>query len=128
MSRSCELTGHKKQIGRYVPINRSQTGVRTKRTFEPNTQNVTFLSDYLGNISLKLSVKTIRSIEHNGGIDKFLASRRATELTVYGRKLKKQVLAKIKAANPNAPKPVARKVNKVGPKRQKAAAKRAAAK
>lgn len=115
-------------MGRFVPINRSQTGVRTKRTFEPNTQNVTFLSDYIGNISLKLSVKTIRSIEHNGGIDKYLTSRRAAELTEFGRKLKKQVLAKIKAANPNAPKPVAKKRDKVGQKRKKAAAKKAAAK
>jgi large subunit ribosomal protein L28 len=127
MSRTCELTGLRKQMGRYVPINRSQTGVRTKRSFEPNLQNVTFLSDYIGNISLKLAVKTIRSIEHNGGLDKFLTSRRASELTVAGRKLKKQVLAKILEANPNATKPVARKVNKVGPKRLKAAAKRAAA-
>ena len=62
MSRSCDLTGVRAQTGRNVPIARSQTGVRTLRRFVPNIQNVSVLSDALGKVSLKLAVKTIRSI------------------------------------------------------------------
>jgi large subunit ribosomal protein L28 len=91
MSRSCQLTGVKAQVGRYVPVNRSQTGVRTKRRFVPNIQNITLLSDTIGKVPLKLAVKTIRSIEHNGGLDKFLLTTSSTKLTLAGKRLKKQI-------------------------------------
>ncbi len=119
MSRSCELTGVRTQVGYNVPIERSQTGVRTKRTFVPNIQNVTVLSDALGKVSLRLAVKTIRSIEHNGGLDNFLLKTSATKLTTKGKALKKQIKAKTPA------KPFEKKAKKPAEKspRAKAAAK-----
>jgi large subunit ribosomal protein L28 len=126
MSRSCELTGVKKQIGRLVPVERSQTGVRTLRTFEPNIQRITLLSDVLGKVSLRVAVRTIRSIEHNGGLDKFLLSQRAAQLTTKGNQLKKQVIAKLTEKGQLPKKEAAkRKEPKVSPKR--AAAKKAKA-
>lgn len=126
MSRSCDLTGVKKQIGHYVPIERSQTGVRTLRSFEPNIQEITVLSEALGKVSLKLAVRTIRSIEHNGGLDKFLLGQSASKLTEKGQKLKKQVKATL-AAKGALPKfePAKRREPKVTPKRAAAAAKKA---
>lgn len=94
MSRTCEITGVRAQSGRHVPVNRSQTGVRTLRKFVPNIQKVSVLSDALGKVSLRLAVKTIRSIEHNGGLDNFLAKTSATKLAPKGVKLKKQIAAK----------------------------------
>ncbi len=125
MSRSCDLTGVKKQIGRFVPVERSQTGVRTLRSFEPNIQQITFLSDTLGKVTLKVAVRTIRSIEHNGGLDKFLLGQSASKLTEEGLRLKKKIKATL-AAKGELPKfePAKRREPKITPKRAAAAAKR----
>jgi large subunit ribosomal protein L28 len=120
MSRSCELTGVKAQMGRRVPINRSQTGVRTKRSFVPNIQDVSVLSDALGKVSLKLAVKTIRSIEHNGGLDQFLINKTPSKLTAQGRRLRKEILAKTTLAPYVAKAPRAVKPSKKATKAAKA--------
>jgi len=127
MSRSCELTGVKKQMGRYVPIERSQTGVRTLRSFEPNIQKIAFLSDLLGKVTLKVAVKTIRSIEHNGGLDGYILSRSAKDLSLKGKLLKKAMLAKLeeKGEKPPVREHAKRRKPKVTPKRAAAAAKKA---
>ena len=44
MSRICELTGKGRQVGNNV----SHANNKTKRTFLPNLQNVTLISDSLG--------------------------------------------------------------------------------
>ena len=44
MSRICELTGKGRQVGHNV----SHANNKTKRTFLPNLQNVTLLSESLG--------------------------------------------------------------------------------
>ena len=125
MSRSCELTGIKAQVGRRVPINRSQTGVRTKRRFAPNIQNVSLISDALGKVSLRLAVKTIRSIEHNGGLDEFLLTTSTGSLTERGRNLKKQISAKNENRAPAEKKP--RRQDKKSPKSLATAKKRESA-
>jgi len=125
MSRSCDLTGVKAQVGRNVPVARSQTGVRTKRRFVPNIQHVSVLSDALGKVSLKLAVKTIRSIEHNGGIDQFLLKTSSAKLAPKGKALKKQIIAKV-GIKPMSEKPV-RRQDKKSPKSIKATARKAAA-
>ena len=53
MSRVCELTGKGRQVGHNV----SHANNKTKRTFLPNLQNVTLISDSLGQ-SVKLRVST----------------------------------------------------------------------
>ena len=52
MSRVCELTGKGRQVGNNV----SHANNKTKRTFLPNLQNVTLISDALGQ-SVKLRVR-----------------------------------------------------------------------
>ena len=94
MSRACELLNVKPQTGHYVPVNRSQTGVRSNRRFDPNIQKVSLQSDVLGGkLRLKVAVKTLRTIEHNGGIDKFLINTSNRKLTDRAKQLKKKVLA-----------------------------------
>ncbi|MFX7961150.1 50S ribosomal protein L28, partial [Acinetobacter baumannii] len=53
MSRICELTGKGRQVGHNV----AHANNKTKRTFLPNLQNVTLISDALGK-SVKLRVST----------------------------------------------------------------------
>ena len=66
MSRICELTGKTRLVGNNV----SHAKNRTKKTFLPNLQNVTLLSDTLGKgIKLRVSTHGLRSVEHVGGLD-----------------------------------------------------------
>ena len=69
MSRICELTGK----GRMVGNNVSHANNKTKRTFLPNLQNVTLLSDSLEKgVKLRVSTHGLRTVEHNGGLDNWL--------------------------------------------------------
>src|SRR3546814_437543 len=73
MSRICELTGKGRQVGHNV----SHANNKTKRTFLPNLQNVTLLSDALGKgVKLRVSTHGLRSVEHNGGPDNRSEERR----------------------------------------------------
>ncbi|PIR31698.1 MAG: hypothetical protein COV36_07410 [Alphaproteobacteria bacterium CG11_big_fil_rev_8_21_14_0_20_44_7] len=95
MSRACELLGVKPQTGHNVPVNRSQTGVRSRRRFDPNVQHIALQSDYLGKLILKIAVKTLRSVEHVGGIDKFLVNTPNRKLAASGQKLRRALLKKL---------------------------------
>jgi len=69
MSRVCELTGKGRQVGNNV----SHANNKTKRTFLPNLQNVTLISDALGqSVKLRVSTHGLRSVEHVGGLDNWL--------------------------------------------------------
>src|SRR5579871_4828242 len=66
MSRVCELTGKGRQVGHNV----SHANNKTKRTFLPNLQNVTLISDGLArSVRLRVSTHGLRSVEHVGGLD-----------------------------------------------------------
>ncbi|MBQ7674323.1 MAG: 50S ribosomal protein L28 [Alphaproteobacteria bacterium] len=92
MSKVCPLTGKKVQYGNNV----SHSNNRTKRRFMPNLQNVSFLSDKLGQqIRLRLSTSAIRSVEKKGGIDNYLINTCDCLLSARFRKLKKIIAEKI---------------------------------
>jgi large subunit ribosomal protein L28 len=92
MSRICELTGK----GRLVGNNVSHANNKTKRTFLPNLQNVTLLSDTLGKgVKLRVSTHGLRSVEHNGGLDNWLLKAGDDQLSANARKLMKEVTKKL---------------------------------
>ena len=92
MSRICELTGKGRQVGHNV----SHANNKTKRTFLPNLQNVTLLSDALGRgVKLRVSTHGLRTVEHNGGLDNWLLKARTEQLSDNARKLKKEVEKKL---------------------------------
>jgi large subunit ribosomal protein L28 len=94
MSRICELTGK----GRMVGNNVSHANNKTKRTFLPNLQNVTLLSETLEQgIKFRVSAHGLRSVEHVGGLDNWLTKTSDEKLSLNARKVKKQ-LAKARAA------------------------------
>ncbi len=94
MSRICELTGK----GRMVGNNVSHANNKTKRTFLPNLQNVTLLSETLEQgIKFRVSAHGLRSVEHVGGLDNWLTKTSDEKLSLNARKVKKQV-AKARAA------------------------------
>ena len=88
MSRRCDLTGKGVQTGNNV----SHANNRSRRRFLPNLQQTSLISDALGRmVRLKLASHTIRSIEHNGGLDAYLVNTAAAKLTDEGKALRKQV-------------------------------------
>ena len=95
MSRRCELTAKGPQVGHKV----SHSNIKTKRRFQPNLCNVTFISDALGrNVRLRVSTNAIKSVDHRGGLDAFLLKARDGELSPRALELKRQIAKKVTAA------------------------------
>lgn len=91
MARICELTGK----GRLVGNNVSHANNKTKRTFLPNLQNVTLLSDSLSRgIKLRVSTNGLRSVEHVGGLDNWLLKTNDEKLSLRARRLKREITKK----------------------------------
>ena len=91
MVKKCDITNVKPMTGNNV----SHAVNKTKRRFFPNLQNASFFSEILGkNIKLKVTSKGIKTVEKNGGIDKFLLNSKNSKLNNETRKLKKILASK----------------------------------
>jgi|TARA_B100001741_G_scaffold188712_1_gene155374 large subunit ribosomal protein L28 len=91
MVKKCDITNVKPMTGNNV----SHAVNKTKRRFFPNLQNTSFFSEILGkNIKLKVTSKGIKTVEKNGGIDKFLLNSKNSKLNTETRKLKKILASK----------------------------------
>ncbi len=94
MARRCDLTGTGPLSGNNV----SHSNVKTRTRFMPNLQHVSLMSDALGRpLTLRVTAATLRSIEHNGGLDKFLLSRSNTKITAKAQRIKRMIEKKIAA-------------------------------
>jgi large subunit ribosomal protein L28 len=94
MARRCELTGKAVLSGNNV----SHANRRTRRRFLPNLCNVTLESEALKKrVRLTISAAALRTVEHRGGLDAFLAKARDDELSLKAKRLKRE-LAKAQAA------------------------------
>jgi large subunit ribosomal protein L28 len=88
MSRRCELTGKGPMSGNNV----SHAKNRTRRRFLPNLQDVTLLSDVLGrSFKLRISNAALRTVDHRGGFDAFMAKAKDVELSAGALKIKKEI-------------------------------------
>lgn len=88
MSRRCELTGKGPMTGNHV----SHANNKTRRRFLPNLQSVTLMSESLGrSFRLRISAAAIRSVDHRGGLDAYLARARDEELSPGALAIKKQI-------------------------------------
>ena len=94
MSRRCELTGKGPMTGNNV----SHAKNRTRRRFLPNLNDVTLQSEALGrSFKLRISAHALRSVDHRGGLDAFLAKAKDVDLSANALKIKKDI-AKAQAA------------------------------
>lgn len=94
MSRRCSIDASK---GVLVGHKVSHSNRKAKKRFLPNLQVVSFLSDALGqNISLRITPSTVRTIEHNKGIDNYLITTSSLKLTEAACKLKKRIAKALK--------------------------------
>ncbi len=88
MSRRCELTGKGPMSGNNV----SHANNKTKRRFLPNLNDVTLISDTLGrSVKLRISAHALRSVDHRGGLDAFLAKAKDADLSANALKIKKEI-------------------------------------
>lgn len=91
MARRCELTGKDVMSGHKV----SHSNRKTKRKFLPNLTNVTLISDALGRaVKLRISTNALRTVEHRGGLDAFLAKSHDGELSRDALKVKREITKK----------------------------------
>ena len=91
MSRRCELSGKAVLSGHLV----SHSNHKTKRRFLPNLCNVTLRSDVLDrSVRLRVTAHALRSVEHRGGLDAFLAKAGESELSQGARLLKREIAKK----------------------------------
>ena len=95
MSRRCELTGKTAQVGHKV----SHSNRKTKRRFLPNLVNVKLTSDTLGrSVRLRISTNALKTVDHRGGLDAFLAKAKETELSPGALDQKREVKKKLASA------------------------------
>ena len=88
MSRRCELTGKGPMSGNNV----SHAKNHTRRRFLPNLQDVTLQYDVLGrSLKLKISNAALRTVDHRGGLDAFMAKAKEAELSPDALKIKKEI-------------------------------------
>ena len=91
MSRRCDLTGKTAQVGHTV----SHSNRKAKRRFLPNLCNVTLISESLGrSVRLRISANALKSVDHRGGLDAFLAKASASELSDRALTLKRAIAKK----------------------------------
>ena len=88
MTRRCELTGKGPMVGNNV----SHANNKTKRRFLPNLNDVTLTSETLGqSFKFRISAAALRSVDHRGGLDGFMAKAKDGELSARALKVKKDI-------------------------------------
>ncbi|MGE0108585.1 MAG: 50S ribosomal protein L28 [Bdellovibrionales bacterium] len=86
MTRICTVTGKKPVSGNNV----SHAHNKTRRRWLPNLQVCSFPSDILGKaVTLRLTARGIRTVEHKGGIDAYVMNSRKSRLSEEVLKIRK---------------------------------------
>lgn len=99
MSRKCDLLCVKPQVGNKV----SHSNRKTKTRFLPNLKHLNFQSEILGcNLSFRVAISTLRTINKYGSIDNFLINFRYAKLSTLGKRYRVQLKRKsAKMSNAN---------------------------
>lgn len=88
MSRRCELSGKGVLTGNRV----SHSNIKTRRRYLPNLNTVTLQSEKLGRaFRFKVCSAALRTVDHRGGLDAFLAKARDGELSPRALKVKREL-------------------------------------
>ena len=96
MSRKCDLTGKGPLTGNKV----SHSNRKTKRRFLPNLVNVTLSSDALNRtVRFRISANALKTVDHRGGLDAFLAKAKDADLSPKALDIKRQLEKKLATAS-----------------------------
>ena len=89
MSRVCELTGKGPVTGHNV----SHANNKTKRRFLPNLNDVHLMSETLGRtFKLRVSAAALRTVDHRGGLDRFMERARERDLSDRAVRIRRDIL------------------------------------
>jgi large subunit ribosomal protein L28 len=89
----CELTGKGPVVKNLV----SHSNIKTKSTAMANVQRKRLFSPALNEmVTLKLATSTIRSIEHQGGLDRFLVSADEALFSERALDIRRRLLRRIR--------------------------------
>jgi large subunit ribosomal protein L28 len=96
MARQCEITGSKVGVGMKV----SHSNRHTKRTFMPNLQTKTYISDVLGrSVTFSLTARAMRTIDKYNGLDGFMAKVRNVRVregfSAHAAAIREAIVAKL---------------------------------
>ncbi|MDR2268993.1 MAG: 50S ribosomal protein L28 [Rickettsiales bacterium] len=109
MSKLCQVTGKKTQVG----YNVSHSKRHTKRTFKANLQKLKFKSEILNKeFTLSISTNGLRTLVKHGGIDLYVMSKPISRLTQDMAAIKKAIVKKIGQSEKPAAKPSVKKPNR----------------
>lgn len=89
MTKKCQI-----DISKSVSVgnNVSHSNRKTKRKFLPNMQNYSLMSEILGCfVKIRATPSSIRTIEHNHGLDDFLLNTSNSKLASEAIKIKKRI-------------------------------------
>lgn len=88
MAKRCDLLGTRAQTGHNV----SHSNRKTKRRFRPNVQQVSLISEALGHrVGLRVTTRTLRSVQKSGGLDAFLLGTADARLSAEAQNLKQRI-------------------------------------
>ena len=86
---NCELSGKKPVSKNKV----SHSNIKTKSVAQPNVQKKRMYSETLDRqVSLKVAVSTLRTIEHVGGFDRYIVKADESVMSKRAKTVKLQVL------------------------------------
>ncbi len=91
----CELTGKGPVVANLV----SHSKIRTKTTSHANVQKRRLYSQSLNEmVTLKVAVSTLRSMEHLGGFDQFILSRKEKDLSKRALEVRGRIRRRLQGA------------------------------
>ncbi len=91
----CELSG-KGPVAKNIV---SHSNIKNKSIANPNVQAKRLFSQTLNRlVSLKIATSTMRTIEHIGGLDRFLIKSKDLVLSKRAKAVKTQILKKLRVA------------------------------
>lgn len=93
MAKRCNVTKQESRSGHKI----SHSNIKTKRRFNVNMQPVSLTSDILGKtVQMRITMKALRSIDHNGGFDSFLLTTANSKLSDEAIKIKRRIRKALK--------------------------------
>jgi large subunit ribosomal protein L28 len=99
MPRRCALTGKHVMFGHNV----SHSNRKSSRTFAPNLQSVSLLSDGLGrSVRLRVTTRALRTVQKRGGLDAYLLGTADAKLPPEALDLKRRLRRAIGGTAPVA--------------------------
>ena len=94
----CELSGKGPVVKNLV----SHSNIKTKTISQPNIQKKRLFSQVLGElVTLRIATSSMRSMEHMGGLDKYILNQEESKLSKRAQAIKSRIRLKMAGSKTN---------------------------